>query len=129
VTDKRGSVSNAAVTITPTSPLVLTPASATINSGGGLTFVATGGTAPYTFSITSSGSAPPAPTINPVTGVYKAGSTLGVDVDTIRVTDAAFATATASVTVTNAVTNVNYTVIGATTFLPTTGTAGLAILP
>lgn len=123
VTDKRGSTNSATVTITPTSPLILTPTSATLNSGGTLTFIATGGTAPYTFSITSAGSSPPAPTINAATGVYTAGSNLGVD--TIRVTDSTSAIATASVTVTNAVTNVNYTVTGAA--FPTSGTAGVAI--
>jgi hypothetical protein len=123
VTDKRGAISDAAVTITPTAPLALTPPGTTINAGGTLAFVATGGTAPYTFSITVSGSAPPAPTINPITGVYKAGSALGVD--TIRVTDSTSSIAAANVTVTNAVTNVDYTVTSA--IFPTLGTGGTSI--
>ena len=98
------------------------PTNVTVQPGGTITFVATGGNPPYAFSIASVGSAPPAPTLT-TAGVYVAGSTKGTD--TIEVTDASGTVAAATVSVTSAVTNVDYTVTAAS--FPTTGTSGNTI--
>ncbi len=100
VTDTKGRASDAAITVTPAGmALAISPVTVSMGPGGGLTFVASGGTAPYTFSLTAgSGS----PTIDAGTGAYVAGASIGTD--TILVQDSAVppATATASVDVTAA---------------------------
>jgi hypothetical protein len=104
-------------------PLSIAPPSVVTRPGGVVTFIATGGTPPYTFSLAAVGTAPPAPTINSTTGAYIAGSTLGTD--SIQVIDKTSAKATAKVTVTAAVTNVDYTVASAS--FPTTDIAGFTL--
>ncbi len=122
VTDAQVAHSDAAVNITGTAgPLAISPTSVTMGPGGSLTFVATGGTAPYLFSLTASGSG--SPSINSSTGAYTAGASTGTD--TVQVQDALSATANATVTVTAVQTNVDYTV-SATNF-PSNGTGGSAI--
>lgn len=124
VKDKQGGTSAATVTVTSTGgPLAITPSSVSLNAGGSMTFVATGGTPPYTFSLTATGSNPPMPTINATTGAYTAGSTIGSD--TVRVTDSLSATSTATVNVTAAVTSVNYAIQSVN--LPSSGVGGAAV--
>jgi hypothetical protein len=65
--------------------LVISPASASVNTGGSQAFGVSGGIAPYTFSIVTNNSGG---TINSSTGVYVAGSKGGVT-DTVRAADAA----------------------------------------
>jgi hypothetical protein len=78
-------------------PLAITPFTATVAGGSQITFGATGGTGPYTFSFVTNQSGG---TVNASTGLYTAGATTGMD--TVRVTDAVSATAEATVTVTAA---------------------------
>lgn len=75
--------------------LSLTPGSASLNTGDSQTFTAHGGTAPYTYSLSTnvSGGA-----INSSTGAYYAGPKGGTDV--VTVTDHVGATATSNITVT-----------------------------
>lgn len=122
-TDNAGGHSNATVNVTNSSgPLAISPTSVTMGPGGSLTFVASGGTEPYSFSLQTMGSG--SPSINASTGAYTAGASIGTDI--VRVQDALAATADASVTVTAAVTNVDYTV-SATSF-PLTAAGGSTIL-
>lgn len=93
VTDGNGSTSNATVTVRST--LAITPASATVNTGGAQIFGASGGLTPYTFSITTNNSGG---AIISATGVYTAGLKGGVT-DTVRVIDGSGNTSNASVTV------------------------------
>jgi hypothetical protein len=122
VTDVKGARSDATVNITGTAgPLTIGPTAVTMGPGGSLTFVASGGTAPYLFSLTTVGSG--SPSINGSTGAYTAGASTGTD--TVQVQDALAATANATVAVTAVQTNVDYTV-SATNF-PASGTGGSAI--
>jgi len=122
VTDAQATHSDAAVNITGTAgPLAISPTSVTMGPGGSLTFVASGGTAPYLFSLTATGSG--SPSINSSTGAYTAGASTGTD--SVQVQDALSATANATITVTAVQTNVDYTV-SATSF-PSSGTGGSAI--
>jgi hypothetical protein len=78
VTDDDSNTSDATVTVLE--HLRISPSTATVSTGGGATFSASGGKAPYTFSIHSgSGS------INPSTGVYTAPGSAGSD--EVKVTD------------------------------------------
>ncbi len=96
VTDGSANTSNASVTVqTPVAALAISPASASVSTGGSQTFSASGGTAPYTFSIVTNNSGG---AINSSTGGYVAGSKGGVT-DVIRVTDGSANTSSASVTV------------------------------
>ncbi len=125
VKDTQGATSNASITVTSTAgPLTLTPTSASVNVSGSLTFIATGGTPPYSFSLQSAGSGPPLPTVNATTGAYTTGGSVGADV--VKVTDSTGLTSTSSVTVTTATTGVDNAVQSET--LPTSGT-GAAALP
>ena len=124
VKDSRGATSKATVTVVSTAgPLAITPATVSLDAGGTITFVASGGTPPYTFSISSAGSSPPAPAVGSSTGSYSAGSNPGTD--TVKVTDSAAASATATVTVTAATSTVNYAI--PTETLPAGGTGGTAL--
>ena len=77
----------------PPLPLIIAPATATVGNGGTTNFTAWGGTAPYTFTLATNN------TGGSITsgGVYTAASSPGTD--TVRVTDAANATALATVVV------------------------------
>lgn len=77
----------------------LTPQTASLSTNSLQTFVGSGGTAPYTYSVSGVGS------IDSSTGVYTSGSNPGSA--TITVTDSLSATATATVSV--AVTGTTYT--------------------
>ncbi len=81
-------------------PLEITPDDYTLPPSDTVTFVASGGTAPYVYSISVNNSGG---TIDPDTGEYTAGTTGSVD-DTILVTDADDNTATATAHVTAGVT-------------------------
>lgn len=101
---------NADWTLSATAPpLQISPSSASANAGNQIAFAATGGTAPYSFSLLTNNSGG---SINPLTGVYTAGATFGVT-DTVRVTDASGGTADASVSVLAPFTVVNTNDAGA----------------
>ena len=122
VTDAQAAHCDAAINISAgVGPLAISPTSVTMGPGGSLTFVASGGTAPYAFSLTASGSG--SPSINGSTGAYTAGASTGTD--TVQVQDASSGTRSATITVTAVQTNVDYT-ISATSF-PSSGTGGSAI--
>ncbi len=90
VTDNYSRTQDAAVTVNPP-PLVLSPASITIQSGGSVTFTADGGTPPYAFTkVSGVGS------INGTTGVYTSSAE---GTATVKVTDDKGRTDTATVTV------------------------------
>jgi hypothetical protein len=115
VTDSKGRTSDAAITITPAGgALAISPVNVSLSLAGGLTFVASGGTAPYAFSLTASGSG--SPTIGAATGAYAAGATVGMD--TIQVQDAAMDTASATVNVTAAPVTVDYSLVPASFVIP-----------
>lgn len=120
VSDKNKITSDATLTVTPTGAFTINPAAVSVNVNGTIQFAATGGTPPYKFSITTIGSG--SPTINSGSGLYKSGSTLGID--KVTVTDASAMT-TATVNVTAAATSVDYTIQSVT--LPG-GTGGKDIL-
>lgn len=95
VTDHVANTSKATVTVLSNgsgSPLVVTPASASVAEGGTMTFAGAGGTPPYTFSV-SSGTASPSGESLAYTAPVAAGSA------TVTVTDNVGATATATVTI------------------------------
>ena len=83
----------------PPTPLGLSPTMATVPVGGEQTFTATGGVAPYSFSVLP-GDTTGGASINASTGLYTAGPLEGTS--TVRVTDAILATADAAVMVTSA---------------------------
>lgn len=87
--------------------LEINPKVATLSPGSSITFVATGGVEPYTFSFETNNSGG---TIT-AAGVYTAGTVTGVT-DTIIVMDAdsMVSVPAASVSVVGAVTNVNYSI-------------------
>lgn len=89
-----------------TSPLQIAPATANVLTGATQTFTASGGTAPYTFSILTNNSGG---SINASSGVYIAGTTANVT-DTIRVADAFGATADAIVNVSGTANRLAFTV-------------------
>ncbi|MGH3090634.1 MAG: Ig-like domain-containing protein [Rubrobacteraceae bacterium] len=76
-------------------PLKISPTSVGANPGEQITFTATGGAAPYSFDLVTNDSGA---TMEPTTGVYTAGSTVGAT-DTVRVTDSNGSTADATVDV------------------------------
>jgi len=126
VTDSKGRRSDAAITVTTSGGmLAISPDAVSMGPGGSLSFIATGGTAPYTFSLTASGSGSPLINDGGIPGAYVAGASTGTD--TIQVQDSALptaATATATVNVTS-ITNVDYAIIS--TNFPANGTGGAAI--
>ena len=88
VTDKAGKTADATVTITVLTPnLAINPSPASVTVSGTQTFVATGGTPPYTFSIPTTGSGVPSISTAGNLGAYVAGVTPGLDV--VQVTDSA----------------------------------------
>jgi len=89
-------ISSASVTVqAPVAALAISPASASVSTGGSQTFSANGGKVPYTFSIVTNNSGA---TINSSTGAYVAGSK-GSVTDTVRVADSSANTSSASVAV------------------------------
>ena len=96
VTDGSTNISSASVTVqAPVAALAISPASASVSTGGSQTFSANGGKVPYTFSIVTNNSGA---TINSSTGAYVAGSK-GSVTDTVRVADSSANTSSASVAV------------------------------
>jgi hypothetical protein len=91
-TDAIGNTADAELTITPPGPLVISPSAITLTAGSTITFSASGGLTPYSFSMAGG-----LGTIDPLTGFYTAPSEAGID--TVRVTDSAGSTAEATVTV------------------------------
>jgi hypothetical protein len=77
---------------TETATIIIFPSTVTLNPGASLQFSSTGGTAPYSYSVTSGGGS-----INPNTGLYTAPSAAS-DVQ-ILVTDADNNTASTTLTV------------------------------
>lgn len=92
-TDALGNISNASVSVF--AGLGISPAAPSVSINAAVSFSAAGGTAPYVYSILSGGGS-----INTATGAFTAPAMAGTTV--VRVTDAASATADATVTVVNA---------------------------
>lgn len=116
VTDSIGNISNATVTVQL--GLSISPVTFTLAVDNNKTFLANGGTAPYTFSVLSGGGS-----INSSTGAYTAPSTPGSAV--VRVTDNVGATADSNVTINPAIaispTALNMLTNGSQTFTATGG--------
>ena len=121
--DSAGAAGEATVSVTASGTLTISPASITVAVNNSLTFIATGGVPPYTFSLTATGSG--TPSVIAGTGLYTAGPSAGGDTVQVTDSDSPPSTATANATVTGIVTNIDYT-ISATSF-PATGTSGQAI--
>lgn len=90
VTDSLSNTSDATITIN--AALAISPAAKTLAVGNSHTFSASGGVAPYTYSITAGGG-----TINASTGAYTAPGAAGSA--TVRVTDSLNNTSDATVTI------------------------------
>jgi hypothetical protein len=123
VKDATGSTSDAAISVSATGALFLSPAAPIVGFGGTILFVASGGTAPYTYSLGATASSP---SLNASTGLYTAGFSVGTD--RVIVTDSSTpspGTVFVDVSVTGAVTNVDYTISAATP--PATGVGTEAI--
>jgi hypothetical protein len=101
VKDSANTTSESTVMVVSSVPLSITPTSTTINAGGSVTFTASGGTTPYTWSSTgTAGSVTGSGTYNEL-GTFNAQLTNGSD--TVRVTDSTLPTPSyseAAVTVT-----------------------------
>ncbi|MBN1835256.1 MAG: hypothetical protein JW820_05350 [Spirochaetales bacterium] len=80
VVDQAGGTSDATITITASGVLGISPSAVTLCSGGSVTFAATNGISPYTYSISSG-----AGSIDPATGLYSAPAAPASA--TVRVTD------------------------------------------
>jgi len=123
VTDSTNLSSTATISVVSTlDELEINPKVATLSPGGSITFVATGGVAPYDFSFdtdNSGGSITSA-------GVYTAGPVTGVS-DTIIVTDAdsTVCAIAADMSIVAATSDVNYSVTGDT--FPASADAGSAL--
>jgi hypothetical protein len=91
-TDAIGNTADAELTITPPGPLAISPSAITLTAGSTITFSASGGLTPYSFSMAGG-----LGTIEPLTGYYTAPNEAGID--TVRVTDSVGSTAEATVTV------------------------------
>jgi hypothetical protein len=92
--DSAADMTTAAVTVG--AGVTVAPATATVVAGGMKTFVASGGTSPYTWALTTDGSGAMASVT--MAGVYTAGATPGTDV--VTATDSLGNTGTATITVT-----------------------------
>lgn len=90
VTDARGNTADANATVV--NPLLIAPATFTMAVNNTRTFVASGGQAPYTFSVQTGGGS-----VDPSTGLYTAPATSGTAV--VRVTDNLGSTADANITI------------------------------
>jgi hypothetical protein len=124
VTDSKGATATSTVTITATGALTIIPSNITVAVNNGLTFMATGGIPPYTFSLTATGSG--SPTINvPTPGVYVAGGSPGTDTVQVQDSDVPPNIDTATVTVTNVATNVDYDITAIN--IPANALAGTAV--
>ena len=113
VTDSAGQTNDAVITVTAAGALAISPPSVSLVTNGTITFTATGGTAPYAYSVESGGGA-----IDAVTGVYTAPPTSGSA--TVRVTDSQGTPETADATI-------SVTAIGALAISPSSivlGTGG-----
>ena len=77
-------------------PLALSPLTALVTPGGRVSFIASGGTPPYSFSVSTNNSGG---SIDPSSGQFLAGPA-GLVVDQITLQDAVLDTVTASVTIT-----------------------------
>ncbi|OHD72017.1 MAG: hypothetical protein A2177_06920 [Spirochaetes bacterium RBG_13_68_11] len=120
VTDAAGATAEAAVTIDELiSGLNLSPSALTVTVSSEVQFVAVGGTGPYSFALSATGSG--SPDVNTATGYYVAGSSPGADV--VQVTDTLLNTATATVTVVALSSAVDYSIVS-TAGLPASGVAG-----
>ncbi|HYW84040.1 MAG TPA: hypothetical protein VFB30_12325, partial [Spirochaetia bacterium] len=91
VMDKTGKSVDALVTILPPPSLAISPSPASVTVNGSLTFVATGGIPPYTFSLLTNGSGSPGIVTTGNLGSYVAGSTQLNDV--VQLKDSALPTA------------------------------------
>ncbi|MDW8412838.1 MAG: putative Ig domain-containing protein [Acidobacteriota bacterium] len=126
-TDTNGCTGSQAysVTITACPTITLSPASlpaGTVGTAYSQTFTATGGTAPYTFSV-SAGTLPPGLTLNSGTGVISGTpTTAGTYTFTVTATDTNGCTGSRNYTVTVTCPTINLTAIS-----PTTGTVGTAL--
>jgi hypothetical protein len=83
-----------ALAVTSIPPLMVSPATATVDPGFQRTFGASGGTAPYSWAVSANNSGGSITT----NGVYTAGTTGNV-ADTVTVTDSVGASASATITV------------------------------
>ena len=93
VTDANGSTADATVSVVPLSgSLVLSPQNISLPQNGSVAFQAFNGTTPYVFSAVTGN-------VNKNNGAYLVKGGLGVNSDTVTVTDAASATASTYVTV------------------------------
>ena len=95
VTDSTGNTGSAIVTITSPQTLTVTPNASSVTRNGTQAFTATGGTAPFFWSLSN-------PTLGSIgigTGIFTAGIATGTS--TVTVTDSAGNTGSATVTVVN----------------------------
>ena len=86
-------MNTAMAAVTVTAGVTVAPSTATVAAGGMQTFVASGGSPPYTWTTTSGSGAPSITAM----GVYTAGAMAGMDV--VTATDSVGGTGTATVTV------------------------------
>ncbi len=94
VTDGAGSTSDATVNVVAGGPLAINPTSAPVPEGGTVTFAGSGGTPSYVFTIVSGTGS-----IGAYSGTYTANGAVGAAAATVKLTDSAAASVTASVDV------------------------------
>ena len=117
VVDSKGLTAQAGIEIiagsVTSSALAISPQTISLNAGSSLSFSASGGQTPYSYSLVSGNGS-----INSTTGLYTASSAAGTD--TIRVADSAGSTSDAVITITEILTNVDYAVTSVTDTSSTT---------